>query len=63
MDDQRVVLNLQEIDEQQASRFLTELLSNLSPQEEYTPTASVIMVEPVCRRREVSRDYGFCSLH
>jgi hypothetical protein len=37
MDDQRVVPNLQEIDEQQASRFLTELLSNLSPQEEYTP--------------------------
>ena len=31
MDDQRVVPNLQEIDEQQASRFLTELLSNLSP--------------------------------
>jgi drug/metabolite transporter (DMT)-like permease len=27
------------------------------------PTASVIMVEPVCRRREVSRDYGFCGLH
>ena len=37
MDDQRVVPSLQEIGEQQASRFLTELLSNLSPQEEYTP--------------------------
>src|SRR5215208_425881 len=34
MDDQRVP-NLQEMDEQEAHRFLTELLSNLSPEEEY----------------------------
>src|SRR5215207_10350710 len=34
MDEQRVP-NLQEMDEQQAERFLTELLSNLSPEEEY----------------------------
>jgi hypothetical protein len=34
MDDQRVP-NLEEMDEQEASRFLTELLSNLSPEEEY----------------------------
>jgi hypothetical protein len=36
MDDQRVVVpNLQEMDEQEAHRFLAELLSNLDPQEEY----------------------------
>lgn len=29
------VLNLQEMDEQQAQRFLTELLSNHRPEEEY----------------------------
>jgi hypothetical protein len=29
------VPNLEEMDEQQAHRFLTELLSNLSPEEEY----------------------------
>ena len=34
MDDQRVP-NLQEMDEQQAERFLTELLANHDPQEEY----------------------------
>ena len=34
MDEQRVP-NLEEMDEQQAHRFLTELLSNLSPEEEY----------------------------
>jgi hypothetical protein len=34
MDGQRVP-NLEEMDEQQAHRFLTELLSSLSPQEEY----------------------------
>jgi hypothetical protein len=34
MDDQRVP-NLQEMDEQQAQHFLTELFSNLSPEEEY----------------------------
>ena len=34
MDDQRV-FNLEEMDEQEASRFLTELLSRLSPEEEY----------------------------
>ena len=34
MDDQRVP-DLQEMDEQQAERFLTELLSNHDPQEEY----------------------------
>src|SRR5215212_9439888 len=34
MDDPRVP-NLEEMDEQQAHRFLTELLSNLSPEEEY----------------------------
>jgi hypothetical protein len=34
MDDQRVP-NLQVMDEQQAEHFLTELLSNLSPEEEY----------------------------
>jgi hypothetical protein len=34
MDDHRVP-NLQEMDEQQAHRFLTELLSNLDPEEEY----------------------------
>jgi hypothetical protein len=34
MDEQRVP-NLQEMDEQQAEHFLTELLSNLSPEEEY----------------------------
>jgi hypothetical protein len=33
MDDQRVP-NLQEMDEQQAHRFLTKLLSNLDPEEE-----------------------------
>src|SRR5215207_7137645 len=34
MDGQRVP-NLEEMDDQQAHRFLTELLSNLSPEEEY----------------------------
>jgi hypothetical protein len=34
MDDQRVP-NLEEMDEQEAHRFLTELLSNLSPAAEY----------------------------
>jgi SnoaL-like domain len=34
MDEQRVP-NLEEMDEQEAHRFLTELLSNLSPEEEY----------------------------
>jgi hypothetical protein len=34
MDAHRVP-NLEEMDEQQAHRFLTELLSNLSPEEEY----------------------------
>jgi hypothetical protein len=34
MDGQRVP-NLEEMDEQEAYRFLTELLSNLSPEEEY----------------------------
>ena len=34
MDEQRVP-NLQEMDEQQAERFLTELLANHDPQEEY----------------------------
>jgi SnoaL-like domain len=34
MDEQRLP-NLQEMDEQQAEHFLTELLSNLSPEEEY----------------------------
>lgn len=34
MDDQRVP-NLEEMDEREASRFLTELLSNLDPEEEY----------------------------
>ena len=34
MEDQRVS-NLEEMDEQQAKQFLTELLSNLSPEEEY----------------------------
>jgi hypothetical protein len=34
MDGERVP-NLEEMDEQEASRFLTELLSNHSPQEEY----------------------------
>jgi SnoaL-like domain len=34
MAEQRVP-NLEEMDEQQAHRFLTELLSNLSPEEEY----------------------------
>jgi hypothetical protein len=34
MDEQRVP-NLDEMDEQQAEHFLTELLSNLSPEEEY----------------------------
>src|SRR5918998_3251130 len=28
------------------------------PRPSLAPTASVIMVEPVCRRREVLRDYG-----
>ena len=35
MDEQRMT-NLQEMDEQQAAHFLTELLSNLSPEEEYS---------------------------
>ena len=34
MDEQRMP-NLEEMDEQEAYRFLTELLSNLSPEEEY----------------------------
>jgi hypothetical protein len=34
MDEQRVP-NLEEMDEQQAEHFLTELFSNLSPEEEY----------------------------
>ena len=34
MDEQRVP-NLQEMDQQQAQHFLTELLSNLSPEKEY----------------------------
>jgi hypothetical protein len=34
MDDQ-LVPNLEEMDKQEAHRFLTELLSNLSPEEEY----------------------------
>ena len=34
MDEQRVP-NLEEMDEQQAEVFLTELLSNLSPEQEY----------------------------
>ena len=34
MDEQRVP-NLEEMDEHEAYRFLTELLSNLSPEEEY----------------------------
>ena len=34
MDEQRMT-NVQEMDEQQAAHFLTELLSNLSPEEEY----------------------------
>jgi hypothetical protein len=34
MDNQRVP-NLQEMDEQQATQFLTELASNLSPEQEY----------------------------
>jgi hypothetical protein len=34
MDEQRVP-NLEEMDEQEAYRFLTELLSNLDPEEEY----------------------------
>jgi hypothetical protein len=34
MDEQRVP-NFEEMDEQDAHRFLTELLSNLSPEEEY----------------------------
>jgi len=34
MDEQRV-LNLQEMDDQQAQHFLTELLSNHRPEEEY----------------------------
>jgi hypothetical protein len=34
MDDQRVP-NLEEMDQKQAEHFLTELVSNLSPQEEY----------------------------
>jgi hypothetical protein len=34
MDNQRVP-NLEEMDEQEATRFLTEMASNLSPEEEY----------------------------
>jgi hypothetical protein len=34
MDEQRVP-NLEEMDEQEAHRFLTELLSNLNPEAEY----------------------------
>src|SRR5918994_5784929 len=34
MDEQRMT-NVQEMDEQQAAHFLSELLSNLSPEEEY----------------------------
>ena len=33
--DERRVPNLEEMDEQEAYRFLTELLSNLDPEEEY----------------------------
>jgi hypothetical protein len=44
MDEQRVP-NLEEMDEQEAYRFLTELLSNLDPEEEYNMRHEDYMME------------------